>query len=74
MGKIVKIEGETILIGTDDGRLLELKKTIWILNLLFGIEVEVYANETRTIVLKKELPNAIVPVQSISITEHDALR
>ncbi len=26
MGKIVKIEGETILIGTDDGRLLELKK------------------------------------------------
>lgn len=71
MGKIVKIEGETILIGTDDGRLLELKKDDLDFEPAFGIEVEVYANETRTIVLKKELPNAIVPVQSVTIAEND---
>ena len=57
MGKIVKIEGETILIGTDDGRLLELKKDDLDFEPAFGIEVEVYANETRTIVLK----NCLMP-------------
>ena len=56
-------------MSTDDGRLLELKKDDLNFEPAFGIVVEVYANETRTIDSEKEVPNAIVPVQSISITE-----
>ncbi len=69
MAKIIKIEGNTVFIGTDDWKLLEINKNDCVFEPVFGAEVEVYSNETKTIVIKKESPKLLVPAENNNIIE-----
>ncbi len=62
MAKIIKIEDKTIFIGADNGKLIEVQCGDCTFQPAVGIEVEVYSNEKRTIVIQKEPSKAIIPV------------
>lgn len=73
MAKIIKIEGDDVLIGTDDGDIKICSKSDCLFEPAFGVEVEVFSNETRTIVLKKEYSEHEIGVgnQAKSYTQYD---
>lgn len=54
MAKIIKIEEEVVFIGTDDGGLREVVKSDCTFEPEVGVEVEIYSNENKTVVIKKE--------------------
>ena len=54
MAKIVKIENEIVLIGTDDGGIQEVRISDCNFEPTIGDEVEVFSTEMKTIVIKKE--------------------
>lgn len=54
MAKIIKIDGEVISIGTDDGGIKEVRKTDINFEPKIGDEVEVFETENNIIVSKKE--------------------
>lgn len=55
MAKIIKIDGETISIGTDDGKIKEVRTSEVNFNPSVGDEVEVFESEDSIIVSKKKI-------------------
>ena len=55
MAKIIKIEDDRVLIGLDNGGLKEVTKDAFGYTPSVGDNVEVFENENRTIVFKKEI-------------------
>lgn len=54
MAKIIKIDGEVVSIGTDDGKIKEVRTVDINFNPAVGDEVEVFENENSIIVSKKK--------------------
>lgn len=54
MAKIIKLDGEKILIGLDDGNIKEVRAIDVNFAPAVGDEVEVYESESATVVTKKE--------------------
>lgn len=54
MAKIIKIDGETISIGTDDGKIKKVKASEISFNPSVGDEVEVFESDDSIIVSKKK--------------------
>jgi hypothetical protein len=54
MAIIIKIDGETVVIGLDDGGILEMTKSTLTFEPAVGDAVDIFRNEQRTIVTKKE--------------------
>jgi len=54
MAKIIKIDGEVILIGTDDGGIKEVRTSDLNFTPSLGEEVEVFETENNLVVTKKE--------------------
>ncbi len=54
MAKIIKIDGETISIGTDDGKIKKVKTSEISFNPFVGDEVEVFESDDSIIVSKKK--------------------
>ena len=54
MAKIVKIENEIVIIGTDNGGIQEVRISDCNFEPTIGDEVEVFSTEMKTIVIKKE--------------------
>ena len=54
MAKIIKIVGEVVSIGTDDGKIKEVRTSDISFEPEVGVEVEVFENEGSVIVTKKE--------------------
>lgn len=57
MAKIIKIDGETISIGTDDGKIREVRTSDLNFNPSVGDEVEVFENDDSIIISKKKSTN-----------------
>lgn len=57
MAKIIKIDGEVVSIGTDDGKIKEVRTVDINFNPAVGDEVEVFENENSIIVSKKKIKN-----------------
>ena len=54
MAKIIKIDGEVVSIGTNDGGIREVRTTDLTFTPVLGDEVELYEAENNLIVTKKE--------------------
>jgi len=54
MAKIIKLNGEKILIGTDDGKIKEVRAIDVAFAPAIGDEVEIFEDEGNTIITKKE--------------------
>lgn len=54
MPKVIKIEDDRVLVGMDDGILKEITKDAFGFEPSIGQEIEIFENDTRTIVSKKE--------------------
>jgi TM2 domain-containing membrane protein YozV len=55
MAKIIKIVGDVISIGTDDGKIKEVRTSDLNFAPVIGDEVEIFENENSVIVTKKQL-------------------
>ena len=67
MSRIIKIEGDVVLIGTDNGGLVEAKKSDCDFEPEVGNYVEVYSNESRRIIIKTEAPAQTVNSQTSAL-------
>lgn len=54
MAKILKIDGENISIGTDDGGIEEFKKSDCNFKPLINDEVEIFRNNEKIVIIKKQ--------------------
>ena len=64
MAKIIKIENDKVLVGLDDGGLKEVTKDALGFAPTVGDEIEIFENENRTVIFKKEKeekPTATIP-------------
>ena len=67
MAKILKIDGEKILIGLDSGKIKEVRQTDINFSAQIGDEVEVFENEDNVIITKKAQAPIANPSQGINI-------
>lgn len=58
MARIIKVEEDKVLIGTDDGGIKEVTMDAFDFIPGVGDEVDIFENDNRTVILKKEKPNA----------------
>ena len=64
MAKIIKVEGEIVSIGLENGGILDLSIGMLSFNPVVGTEVDVFQNEQQTIVTQKEkIPKADINQQ-----------
>ncbi len=54
--KIIRITEENVLVGTDDGQVLEIKKSDLDFEPKFGMEVEKYTSGNEIIIIPKQIP------------------
>lgn len=67
MSKIIKIDEEIVSIGTDDGKIKEVRKSDINFQPSVGDEVELFENEGNVIVTKKEIKKEESPLSGINI-------
>ena len=67
MAKIIQIQNDVITIGTDQGGLQEVRISDCNFEPNIGDEVEVFASETKTMVIKKEMPHTSINEDSKGI-------
>lgn len=67
MARIIKIDGEVIAIGTNEGGIKEVRKSDMNFEPAIGDEVEVFETEGRTIVIKNEKKPTDVSTSGINI-------
>lgn len=78
MAKIIKIEDDRILIGLDDGGLKEVTKDAFGYTPAVGDNIEIFENENRTIIFKKEINDkptntTPAPASGININVNNAI-
>lgn len=78
MAKIIKIEDDRILIGLDDGGLKEVTKDTFGYTPAVGDNIEIFENENRTIIFKKEINDKPTettpsPASGININVNNAI-
>ena len=54
MAKVIKVENEVVMIGADDGSIREVRKSDCYSDVAPGDEVDMFSDETKTVVIKKE--------------------